>query len=189
MKDRDVVNKFISLLSHFSVKELVELRRLFQHTYATKAFLKILDGAIELRSFHPINGSLVHAATPRNETDWNDAKKSEIPKSNAKNIFRKINGFSHRFADILQNKKLYRSTKDVVNAVNSAFNWEIKYEDFYKRGRRDLINHCINRLGDIEEGQRRKMIKSFLDGIRARKNWEDLDRHYRELFNILAGDE
>lgn len=189
MKDKHIVDKFISLLSRFSEKELLELRTLFQDPRANKVFLKALDGSLELRRLYSIRSSLEHGLTPNSKKELNNVQKAETSKSSSAKGFRPINGFSHRFAEILQNRNLYPSTKDVVNAINNAFNWEIKYEDFYKRGRRDLIRHCLNRLSDIEEGQRRKMIRSFISDIRSRKDWEELDRHYRELFGILAGDE
>lgn len=189
MKHNQAIDKLIGLLSNFSERELLELRIFFQKPSATKAFSKLIDGMIELKQLHSTLspfGQDAKLKTEKKLDNFQNSKKSDLRSTKG---FRPINGFSHRFADILESRSLYPSTKDVVEAVNEAFNWDIKYEDFYKRGRRDLIRHCLNLLGDIEESQRRKMIKSFLKNIRARKDLTDFDRDYRELFSILAGDE
>jgi len=189
MKDNRIVYKFVSLLSRFSEEELLELRTLFQNPRANEAFLKVLDGSLELTRLQSTKGSFDHDVEPKIEKERNNAKKLETSKSSSTEGSPPINGFNQRFADILENKNFYPSTKDVVDAVNDGFNWEIKYEDFHKRDRKDLIKQILNRLGDIEAGQRRKMVSSFLSNIRARKDWEDLDRHYRDLFSVLDRDE
>ena len=190
MRKDDILEKFVSMLARFTDKELRELKTLFQNPNASHAIVNLIEGTLELRRLRSSNRSIARTvAQKKGEPARNDIEREEIPKRSVSKGISPINNFSHRFAGILQSKKLFPSTKDVVKAVNESFSWGIEYEDFYKRGRRDLIQHCLGRLADIREDKRRRMIRSFVKDIRAKKGSEDLDRQYRELFKILAGDE
>ena len=188
MDNKYILKKLISALNSFSDHELQQLATLFKEPAVNEAIVKVIEGTLALRNVKRKSKIITTIkSSARTEVKRETPEKNNVTASEIKIGTHYKNQIEQKFAALLANKNLFPSTKDVVNVVNTSFHWRINYIDFYKRGRRDLIQKCIRKLSTYSEREQRKMIKSFLECVKEQPG--EKDQQYRILFKILAGDE
>ncbi len=188
MDNKYILNKLISALNSFSDHELQQLATLFKEPAVNEAIVKVIEGTLALRNAERKSKIITTTkSSARTEVKRETTKKNNVTERDIKKGTHYRNQIKQKFATLLANRNLFPSTNDVVNAVNASFHWQINYVDFYRRGRRDLIQNCIRELSTYSESEQRKMIKSFLEWVKEQPG--EKDQQYRILFKILAGDE
>ncbi len=188
MNNKDILNKLMSALNSFSNHELRQLAILFKEPDVNEAIVKVVNGALALRKAERKSKAVTEKKlSTRTEAKGKSTEKNHVTKREGKIGTHFKNQIEQNFATLLANKTFFPLTKDVIYAVNRSFNWQISYNDFYKRGRRYLIRKCLRELSTYSESEQRKMIKSFLEWVKKQPG--ETDQQYRTLFKILARDE
>lgn len=180
-----VFPKLVNALLGFSDRQLRELKALLRRPRSGSAVIKQIDSILELRAEErAIRSSSNKRPNPMiSEQKWHvDSAALESSQ------------IGHRLPDnlrsnltaILENRRLFPGTKDVIQVVNTYFNCEFDYATFRKRGRKDLIQRCWSHLESLPGKHRKRMIGSFIRRFAA--EFSDSDA-YRDLFKILTGNE
>ena len=86
----------------------------------------------------------------------------------------------------LNDRNIFPSTMDVINFANSIFDCRINYEQFRRRGRRDLIKKVLKHLFELPISLRESMLKNFFSKLQSANNESSA---YQELFKILTRNE
>lgn len=90
---------------------------------------------------------------------------------------------SDALSQVLNDRSIFPTTQHVVAAVNEGFGFDLRYSQYRKLGRRDLLRHCRRRLSEMPGTARRVKIEQFF------KKWgrhQLTDDEFSELFRALA---
>lgn len=187
MRNKYILNKLIESLWNLQESDLRKLAAILANPEGNEALLKLIEGTLAFRSAaRKSRFDVIHEKAQPNREEVR-AREGKVITQNRLNIESlSINDIRNQFKLFLSDKKILPSTKDVVEAVNSAFNFGIEYNNYYKRGRRDLIQRCMRELGYLPQKQQLKLMKSFFSQVSEKYNGVDA---YQKLFRILAVDE
>lgn len=185
MENKYVLIKLVGALNTLSDSDLSRLAVLLKQPKVNEALVKLIENTLELR---------MAERTSRPDKRYEDASEvTEEQRTIERNSIglrgdqvgvQAVEDVQSAFVTLLQDRSLFPSTKDVVDAVNRVFQWGIDYEEFRKRGRRDLINKYLHRLSLYPDNRRIKLLKSFFYEVSQKAVKVD---KYSELFKILAG--
>jgi len=184
MRNRYILQRLIEWLNKLSDSELQELSSLFSEPQVRTSVLAIIDNALALRHIED-KRKLQPAAT-----DW----PSRMPKRGLGGVLRgdatlpvdHSTELKQLFFEVFEDTSLFPSRRDMLDAMNKAFNCGFEYREHEKRGRRDLIIKCWNRLKNLPRDEQRKKLRTFVSRISESKAGRD---DYKELFRLLVNHE
>lgn len=172
METEYVIHKLISSLSRLSDGELHDLADLLHRDDVGDAFERIVQNTIQLRRAERSRRS----RATHGETHFVGASERKQP----------VRASEHprdKFFAFLNDRRLFPSTRDVVQVLNDAFELSFRYEDYRKRGRRDLIQKCWRQFEDMPLTERRKVLRLL---SRRTPHHPFSSEGYHELFRILS---
>jgi len=178
-----VLNKLMRALNTLSDSELSRLAALFSQPSINIEFVTLIESTLALRKAERSIGSEKLYGAIKNNLKGKTQSESEV----SAQIDHRIHSFEdvqNTFTSLLVDKKLFRSTKDVVDAVNTSFSCDIDYEKYRRRGRKPVIKKCLKYLSGQPLRKQIGLMRSFLQKISEESKALD---QYRELFGILAG--
>jgi hypothetical protein len=186
MGNRYLLQRLIEWLNKLSDSELEELSRLFSEPQVRTKLFAIIDNALALRHIEG-KPKLQPVASAR---DW----PSGMPKREVGRVLRGDAASSvdhstevkHLFFEVFEDTSLFPSRRDMLDAMNQAFNCGFEYREHEKRGRKDLIIKCWNKLKDLPRDEQRKKLRTFVSRISESKAGRD---DYKELFKLLVNHE
>ena len=185
--DKYTLNKFVSLLNNLSDTDLQELGNLFAQPGVCETFSNLIRNTLELRKSERKSRNEIY---DKSKTEEAQQAKTEILKKvavkSSLDSVMQADGIKTRFFSLLEDRKLFPSTRDVVTAINGEFDCDIPYKYYSKHGRKDIINKCWRHLSRYPRREQRKMIKDFVDRMLVTRSQKD---EYRELFKILTNHE
>ena len=173
-----IIKKLLTALSNMTVKDLQQLSLILDHPNSEKTIKDIIDGIISLRKIEA-------AKTPANDKK-HEGRTSKADNRNDKTAINELksNSMIDHLTKILNDKSIFPKTIDLIESLNNAFRFNIKYEDFYKRGRRDLIQKYKKLITALPKNEQKRRITSFLQSIQNDRQESDA---YQKLFKILSG--
>lgn len=183
MEGKDVLTKLVSALNNLSDDDLHQLTALLAQPKANKALVKLIESTLALRYAERKSKSEIR------KPSYTVRRKDREIGSNDANLVhnrlsvRSMDELKNTFVTFLEDRNLFPSTRDVVDVVNKALHRGIAYEDFRKRGRKDLIRKCWTYLTTLPRKRQIEMLKTLFYSIP--KEPEGI-KPYRELFKILA---
>jgi hypothetical protein len=185
MEDKYVLNKLVRALSNLPDNDLRKLASVLRQPGIGEELGKLIESVFALRKAE--RNIISH--TDKKEEFATEVVRGRIDRANLNirdnHLFiRSIGDVRNTFETLLENKDLFPSTKDVVEAVNSEFQCGINYADFRKRGRKDVIKKCLSQLEKLPNGKQISLIKSFF--YKVYREHGELEQ-YRKFFRILAG--
>ena len=86
-------------------------------------------------------------------------------------------------AKLLNTKKLFPSTQDVLNALKDYFRCSLDYEDYRRRGRAPAIRKCLAHLAHMRHEHATELLSRFFQAVFG---GPAPGSDYRELFRILT---
>jgi hypothetical protein len=172
MGNEYVIEKLISSLSHLSDRELHDLANLFYQRHVAEAFAQIVEKTVYLREAER------HKRMPGAPYEIRIVERRE-----GRGPVRRSEPARERFFAILNDRDLFPSTRDVVEVLNDVFELGFRYEDYRKRGRKDLIEKCWRHFEGMPLTERRNVLS-----VLSRRSTDDPFRSegYHELFRILS---
>ena len=186
MGNKYILQRLIEWLNKLSDSELEELSHLFSEPQVRTSLLAIIRNALSLRQAES-ERKLQPVVRAR---DW----AFEMPKKEPSKILRgdATSPVNHStevkqlFFGIFEDTSLFPSRKDMLDAMNKAFNCGFEYRQHEKRGRKDLIIKCWNRLKELPRNEQRKKLRALVNEIsETRSDGDD----YKELFRLLVNHE
>ena len=172
MGSEHVINKLVANLGRLSDQELRELSELFQQGDVARAFAEVVEKIIYLRRAEhqrSMNAIPIETSVSRKAVGDQPIRPSEPAKG--------------RFFAILNDRTLFPTTRDVVEILNSVFGLELRYKNYRRHGRRDLIQKCWRHLEKMPSFDRRRVLQS-LSSKDANSSFRS--EGYHELFRILS---
>ncbi len=172
MQREYVIEKLVSALHRLSNEELHALSELLRYSDIAYTFGEVVDRMIRLR-----------------ELELERLPESRVPKEEIPRRFSRVRRMGvtepieARFFDLLNNRRLFPTTKDVVDVLNDVFNLGFRYEDHLKHGRRDLIHRCWNHLQAMPVNERRRVLRALSERNQSQAPGSE---GYHELFRILS---
>jgi hypothetical protein len=187
MKPEFVLEKLIDLLGELSDADLINLGALLRQPDVHLILAKLIESTLALREAERRSRKLGHGKLIRDEILQEDSPTGTAriidndvrQKGSLKEAVRYV-------GQLLADRNLFPSTKDVVTAINAAFDLKMRYEEFRKRGRRDLIERWLTYVGRMPESEQWHRFEAFVKQMPA--NRFDTDQ-YRNLFRILTKNE
>lgn len=177
-----VLTALVSALSRLSDSQLETLRHLLGRPRFADVLVRQVDSILAFRRAVPKGDSLSVEMETETERIRTDRVKSV--RIITKPLTKDPRHFRTALSNLLSDRMLFPSTKDVLQAVNDGFGFEFRYDDFKKSGRRDLIRRCWSSLERLPDRSRRQALKNFLDKYSTSGKAADA---YKELFRILTG--
>jgi len=186
MREKFLLTKVVDALNWFSDSDLYQLADLLNKPQSTKSLVKIIEKKLALRQTERIRKSeLNKISTSKYRREKEAINRKRITAHDDQLSVASMQDILNAFVSSLEDKKIFPSTKDVVNMVNKTFHWEINYEDFRKRGRKAVINKCLSNLAFLPKQKQIRMLGAFFYDISFRRM--GLKDQYLELFKILSG--
>lgn len=187
MESQSVLNKLFNTLGNLSDDDLRKLAELFRYQNTSKAFVKMIESALGFRdATHGNKMPLREQRAKHNSIEEFEVQRSAVYHEPVNYISRGRTSKKMLYAGVasaLEDRDLFPSTKDVAEVVNSQFNCGIEYEDFQKRGRRDIIGKCMQNLRKLPEKDQYTLLRDFFHKIITDRSGMN---QYRELFRILT---
>ena len=180
MGNNAILNKLLIAFNNMTDKDLQQLLTIIANPDSEIAFKKIIEGILFLRKTEKTNVSANNILSV-NSLSKKDINRNILTKKELKKY--KSNNIIYHLMTILNDKSLFPKTIDLIESVNAAFQFDLKYEEFYKRGRRDLIQRYKKLITSLPKNEQKNMISSFLRSIKDRQG----NDAYQELFEILIG--
>lgn len=172
MKSDYVVDKLISGMGRLSDRELRNLADLFKQGNTAQVFAEVIENTIRLRRME----------RERHNREYSDEMHIDGRSRERERAFANEPA-RERFFAFLNERSLFPSTRDVVEVLNDVFELELCYEDYRKRGRRDMIRKAWHHFEGMEFRKRRRVLR-VLSGRSAQS--PHLSEGYHELFRILS---
>jgi hypothetical protein len=172
MQREYVIEKLVSALRRLSDEELYALSQLLRYSDVAHIFGEIVDRMIRLRGIE---------RERRPESRVLEGQNSRKPsRASRMGVTEPVEA---RFFNLLNDRQLFPSTKDVVDVLNDVFNLGLRYEDYVKHGRRDLIQRCWNHLQAMPVNERRRLLRVLSERGESQSAGSE---GYHELFRILS---
>lgn len=172
MKNDYVVDKLISGMGRLSDRELRDLAKLFYQGDVAQVFAKVVEHTIELRRMERKRHTKEHSNEMYYERNFG-GRKHAIASEPAR----------EKFFAFLNERSMFPSTRDVIEVLNDVFEFEFRYEDYRRQGRRGLIQKAWHRFQGMEFRKRRQAIRA----LSQRSDQSPyLSEGYHELFRILS---
>ena len=180
MSKLKIFYKFINSIEDWSEKDLKELSKMLAKPEALRSVSKLIDSAVLWkRAAKAERHNFVNKDSLRmnGEEDFYSNKTERKNKSdfNLKEI-------RETLITLLNDRSLFKNTKNVVSTINEFFHLDLSYEEFYRRGRRDLIQRALSFLNSLSEEEQIRLIKIFIESLPLYVTEKD---SYKELFKIL----
>lgn len=184
MTSEYVLNKLVDALNDLPDEDLVSLAALLRQPAADKTLAMLIENTLALREAERRSRTVSRKMpiSPERHKAQLLGGNSKIISSHQRQIG-SLKDVAGSLAKLLQDRNLFPSTKDVINAINGAFDLKINYEEFRKRGRRDLIQRCLSYVSELRESKQIDRLESFLKQIPQSRLEMD---QYRSLFRILT---
>ena len=186
MGNRYILQKMIDWLIKLSDSELEELSYLFSQHDVRTSLLAIINNVLTLR----------HTETERKlqpkvrARDW-------VPRAPKREVSGIVSGdvtspvdhsteLKQVFFDVFEDTSLFPLRRDMLDAMNKVFNCDFEYSQYEKRGRKDLITKCWNKLKGLPRDEQRKKLRTLVSRISGERADRD---DYKELFRLLVNHE
>ena len=186
-KDVSLLIRFLSFFDDLSDKELRKFATLLSQPMVTRALISLIESSLTIRKAERTSGSQKISTPPIRDSSVITSKssKNEVVQNGISSRM-SVDEARRAFSTLLEDRDLFPSTRDIVDAINLHYDWQISYEKFKKRGRRDLIQICLSRLKTYSDIQQVKKTYLFIERLKTQHSGVD---HYKNLFNILVGNE
>ena len=172
MQNDHVIEKLVHGLSRLSERELRRLVELFYRHDVAEAFREVVERMIVLRQ----------AEEERRKSSALGRSRNRHPLKRGVDVSSE-EPLKQEFLIVLHDRDIFPSTKDVVDVVNDVFGLGLRYEDFRRRGRRDLIQRCWHHFQGMPVDERRRILRTL---SRRSKAPSASSEGYHELFRILS---
>lgn len=185
MENQYVLNKFVNALNTLSDADLRHLARMLKQPKVNEDLARLIESTLALR--HAERNSKLQkgdGASYRNRMAHARAETTNLAARGYEVPIRSMEDVKNTFIGLLEDRNLFRSTRDVVDSVNTSFQCGIEYEKFRKRGRRPVIRKCLQHLSGFPVSKQIEVLRSFLNKISDEASRLE---QYRELFRFLAG--
>ena len=167
-----VINNLVASLGRLSDQDLRDLSNLFYDGDVAKAFAEVVEKMIYLRQ-----------AERQRSKKFFSTEASVPRRAEGDRHTRPIEPARVRFFAILSDRSLFPATRDVVEVLNNVFGLGLQYENYRKRGRRDLILKCWRHLEKMPLSDRRSVLQSLSS---RSEHGSFRSEGYHELFRILS---
>lgn len=188
MRKEAVIDRFLAALSLLSDQELSELANLFTDEHGGVAVGKLihtyLDTRIVARKFETRKS--VRAPVERSGDNRSLSANRLIESADAGAVTgeqRKESVPVEQLAAVLADRDIFKSTREVVAAVNDLLPFEVSYQTYRKAGRDRLIAFVCRRMSELSQVEQRRVLRNFLAKLGSS---DPQAEHYGELFRILA---
>jgi hypothetical protein len=179
-----VDNKLIASIHGFSDGDLLQLAEILEHPAESTSLQRMIREILALRKTERKAGkekSDIHVVKDDAELVADSNPAIQLPRFEA--FIGSDENLKNMLFDILQDRGLFASTHDVIEAINSFFDCDLDYEGFRRRGRRDAIRRCWTQLLNLPKKERSELLRRFFEAIYGQ---EGDRRIYRELFKLLT---
>ena len=160
--NRNLVDRFISSLGILSDEDAAELAKILRDPKGARLIANTLDSLHELRSYP------------------SKIKSKDRPQALQ---LRSIEDLENELSSALFNKRIFKSSKNLVDALNNYFHLDIPDPRKSKESRSRIIERTLKTLSIIPIGEREVQIEKFLDLV------IEAGPEYDILFKILASRE
>jgi hypothetical protein len=171
-----VIDRLLLALGRMSDHDLALLRRIFDDPSAKELLRASITNILGLRERE-------RSIRTQSNGSRNVPRQSEIPTRGIQKDNVSASQIRNTVIRILFDKSAFPSTRDVLEAVNHAFGFNFSYEEYQKRGRRDLVQNCWSKIDQMSEIERGRKLKDFLDFVVSDVSQPD---EYKKLFRILT---
>ncbi len=186
MGNKYILQRLVEWLNKLSNSELEELSRLFSDPQVRTNLLAIINNVLALR----------HAEGKRKlqpvvrARDWSSGMpEREVSRLLGSDVTPRVDRsteLKQLFFEVFEDTSLFRSRRDMLEAMNKAFGCDFDYRQNEKRGRRDLIIKCWNKLKDLPREEQRRKLRALVSRISETRADKD---DYKELFRLLVNNE
>jgi hypothetical protein len=168
-------DRLLAALSSLSPRQWDQLEQLLEDPTRRRALRNIIESVIDIQ-----NGVSLHEV--RAPSDRHDLEAIQT----VTEAFRDEDSVRQSFFSLLCDKKIFRTTRDVISAINHFFDVHLETARFIKAGRKDAIVEAWKRLTARPRREQIGRLRTFFENFAGR-----LDPHksYRELFRILSRSE
>lgn len=185
MENQYVLNKLVNALSILSDSDLRQIAHILKQPNVNEELAKLIESTLALRSAETgTRRREASEAARKSRRDERKAKRNNLTAQDRHTPIDSMEDIQNSVVALLEDRKLFPSTRDVVDSVNKSFQCAIEYEKFRKRGRKPVIRKCLRHLSDFPIRNQIHLLRSFLHKVREESGALD---QYRELFRILAG--
>jgi len=186
MGNKYIIQKLMEWLNNLSDSELKELSYLFSERDVRTNLLAIINNVLALRQAEAKRKSQPVARVK----DWTPMMPkrqiSRVVTGDATSSVDHSTELKHMFFELFNDNSLFPSRRDMLDAMNKVFNCGFEYSQYEKRGRKDLIIKCWNKLKELPKDEQRKKLRTFVS--RLPEDRADRD-DYKELFRLLVNHE
>lgn len=168
-------DRLLSTLSSLSSRQWDQLEKLLEDPSRRRALQRIIESIIDLQ-----NGVLEYPAQSGRPSRNREAIRAVTE------AFRDDDSVRQSFFSLLCDKRVFKTTSDIVGAVNHFFGVDLEAARFKKAGRKDAIVEAWKRLGSRPRREQIKRLRHFFEYFANRM---DPHKSYRELFRILSRSE
>jgi hypothetical protein len=180
-----VLRKLIDSLFLFTNEELRTLKAILRQKKALDALTGQIETILILReSDGPTRHSRVRESTSRRPIKEVEDDTAAVEGKDLTNL--SPGDLKDAFFKVLQNRELYPTTADVVEALNTHFGCDFQYRAFKKRGRKDLISKCWSFLDSLPDQDRGESLRKFFQEHQIKYSGST---GYQDLFRVLTDNE
>ena len=185
MGNKYVLQKLIDWLNSLGDSELEQLSNLFSEAEVRESLIAVINRVIALRKFERDRKS---QAYPGPKALPISKAKEELRRAEVEGKKSKVEhalDLKKVFFEMFENDSVFPSRRDMLDAINKVFSCDIEYNQNEKRGRRDLITKCWNKVKEVPGDELRKKLGNLVGRFEYKADKDE----YKELFRILANHE
>ena len=182
MNNNYVVHELLAALAGLSNRQLRQLAAVFAKRDAGKAFSKAIEEIVLLREAERRTRKARSKQLQEVQSGREGLAGTTIVSPNEVRYYPK-EVIKTRFYEVLNNRDVLPSTKDVIEVLRESFPFKFEYSEFRRRGRRDLIGKCWGYLEEMPSAPQRKLLETF---FRRTYKGSIEGEGYQELFKILS---
>ena len=172
MTEQTFIRNLSAVLSVLSPEQRDQLGQMLQDPVRRRAFQQLIQSALKLS-----NGVMKRRALgptrPRGDAISSTERYDE-------------DSVREMFASVLCDKKAFRTTRDVINAIRYFFGADLDPYRFVKAGRRETIAEAWRQISRLSARERSQKLRNFFQEF---SGLLDPHRSYRELFRMLSRSE
>jgi len=172
MQREYVIEKLVSAMSHLSDQDLSSLAELFRCEDVAQVFREVVERMIHLRRIEQERRG--ESSLREEQASRSRARARRMGATEPAEV---------KFLALLDNRTLFPSTRDVIDVLNDIFDLGLRYDDYQKEGRRDLIQRCWRHFQRMPLTERRRVLRALSQRSEGPSSTAE---GYHELFRILS---
>lgn len=182
MSSEFVLDKLAAALLTLTDSQLIRLKKLLLNGQVQKAVVNQIESILLTRSAEKsVGGSVL--SSPSRVTNADSRDSAESSGRNHSFSHDRESKLKDSFFSLLEDRQFFPSTKDVLQAISQHLKLRYSYEDFKKRGRRDLVSRTWTALQQLSERRRIDLLRDLFETYAAPS---ENSSAYRDLFEVLT---